>query len=305
MSKSPHVHFAKLIAEAEPLPAIPTAVVAPEEANSLGGALLGRDATLIDPILVGCQKKITAAAAELGADITDIPILDEPDHGKAAHLGVSLVHEGRATCVMKGHLHTGKLLGAVFKREGGLRTGRKLTHCFVTDVPGHDRLLIITDAAINIVPDFDTKVDIVKNAIDLSQALGTAEPNVAIMTAVETVNPDIPATMDAAALAKMADRGQIKGGKVDGPFAMDNAVSLEAAQIKGINSPVAGKADVLVAPSMEAGNMLVKALTFLAGGLTGGLVLGAQVPVILTSRADNDDARRAACALAVHYVNKG
>ncbi|MBY6046759.1 bifunctional enoyl-CoA hydratase/phosphate acetyltransferase [Vannielia litorea] len=296
-----HKHFDALIDLAGPLPAIPTAVVAPEEANSLGGALLGWDHTLITPILIGDPLKIAAAAEEIGRDISGLEIIAEPDHAKAAKLGVSLVHEGRAQAVMKGHLHTGQLLGAVFAREGGLRTGRQISHVFVMDVPGLEHLLLITDAAINIMPDLETKVDIVQNAIDLAHTLGIAEPKVGILSAVETVNPKIPSTIDAAVLSKMADRGQIKGGLVDGPLAMDNAIDVDAAKTKGIKGLVAGRAEILVAPNMEAGNMLAKELTFVAHAEAGGIVIGAAVPVILTSRADDDAARLASCAVAALY----
>jgi len=296
-----HRHFDALIDRAGPLPAIPTAVVAPEEENSLGGALLGADHTLIDPILIGDPLKIAAAAEALGRDISAFEIIAEPDHARAAKLGVALVHEGRAQAVMKGHLHTGQLLAAVFAREGGLRTGRQISHVFVMDVPGLDHLLMITDAAINISPDLECKVDIVQNAIDLAHTLGIDEPKVGILSAVETVNPKIPSTIDAAVLSKMADRGQIKGGLVDGPLAMDNAIDVDAAKTKGIKSLVAGRAEILVAPNMEAGNMLAKELTFVAHAEAGGIVIGAAVPVILTSRADDDAARLASCAVAALY----
>ncbi|MEN0001318.1 MAG: bifunctional enoyl-CoA hydratase/phosphate acetyltransferase, partial [Pseudomonadota bacterium] len=219
-------------------------------------------------------------------------------HADAAALGVQLVHDGKAAAVMKGHLHTEELLRHVVKKEGGLRTRRRLSHVFVMDVPGLSHLLLITDAAINITPDLRTKVDIVQNAIDLALSLGVEMPKVGVLSAVETVNANIPSTIEAAALSKMADRGQIKGGIVDGPLAMDNAVSAEAAATKGIQSLVAGKADILVAPNLESGNMIAKQLSFLAHAEAGGIVLGAKVPVILTSRADDDKARLASCAVA-------
>lgn len=293
-----HQHFDRLIEMVEPMPPMKTAVIAPEEENSLGGALLGFDHTIIEPILIGDPAKIAAAAAALGRDLAGFEIISEPDHARAAALGVALVHEGRAEAVMKGHLHTGQLLSAVFKREGGLRTGRQISHVFVMDVPGLPHLLLITDAAINITPDLETKVDITQNAIDLAIALGIETPKVGILSAVETVNPKIPSTIDAAVIAKMADRGQIKGGIVDGPLAMDNAIDLEAARTKGIKSLVAGRAEVLVVPNMEAGNMLAKELTFMAHAEAGGIVVGAKVPIILTSRADDDAARLASCAVA-------
>lgn len=299
-----HVHFDAILARAEPLDPIPTAVVAPESADALAGALLARDHTLIAPILVGGAARIARAATEAGVDITGLEIVEEPDPVRAAQRAVALVHEGRARAVMKGHLHTDDLLRAVMKREGGLRTGRRLSHVFVMDVPGLDHPLLVTDAAINIAPDLATKVDIVQNAIDLALALGIEQPKAGILSAVETVNPSIPSTLDAAALSKMADRGQITGGLVDGPLAMDNAVDLEAAATKGIRSLVAGRADILVAPNLESGNMIAKQLTYLAHAEAGGLVIGAQVPVILSSRADDEKARLASCAIAALFAER-
>ena len=289
-----HVHFDKLLERAEPLEPLPTAVVAPEEPNSLGGALLAAEHTLIRPILIGDGAKIAA-------DLAAFELVDVGDHDAAAAHAVELVHEGRAQAVMKGHLHTDQLLRHVVKKDGGLRTGRRLSHVFVMDVPGLDQLLMVTDAAINIAPDLDTKLDIVQNAIELAQALGIETPKVGVLSAVETVNPKIPSTLDAAVLSKMAERGQIRGGLVDGPLAMDNAVDIEAAKTKGIKSLVAGRADILVAPNLEAGNMLAKELTFVAYAEAGGLVMGARCPVILTSRADDDEARLASCAVAALY----
>lgn len=300
-----HVHFDALLERAHPLDPIPTAVACPEEPLSLGGALLGRDHTLIAPVLVGDEGRIRAAAEALGRDLSGLEIVHEPDHALAARRAVALVAEGRARAVMKGHLHTDVLLRAVVAREGGLRTGRRLTHCFVMDVPGVDHLVIVTDAAINIAPDLEAKVDIVQNAIDLARALGVAEPRVGILSAVETVNPAIPSTLDAAALSKMAERGQITGGLVDGPLAMDNAVDPGAAATKGIKGMVAGRAEVLVAPNLEAGNMIAKQLTFVAHAEAGGVVIGARVPVILNSRADDDAARLASCAVAALYASRG
>ena len=297
-----HAHFDALLARAEPLDPIPTSVVSPEGPNSLGGAILGWKHTLITPILVGDAAKIRAAAQELGEDISGLELIDEPDHALAAAKAVELVHEGRARAVMKGRLHTDVLLGAIVKREGGLRTGRRLSHVFVMDVPGLNHLLMISDAAINITPDLETKVDIVQNAVDLAHALGIEQPKVGVLSAVETVNPKIPSTLEAAALAKMADRGQIKGALVDGPLAMDNAIDMEAARTKGIHSAVAGSAEILIVPNLESGNMLAKELTFLAHAEAGGIVLGAKVPVILTSRADDDKARLASCAVAALYA---
>ncbi len=293
-----HAHFKRLVEKAGPLDPIPTAVVAPEEANSLGGAILGAEATIITPILVGSRAKIEAAAKEIGADLSAYEIVETDSHHEAAARAVALVHEGRARALMKGHLHTDELLGAVVKRDTGLRTGRRLTHVFVMDVPGLDHPLLITDAAINIAPDLETKVDIVQNAIDLALSIGIAEPKVGILSAVETVNPKIPSSVDGAILSKMAERGQIKGGYVDGPLAMDNAVDLEAARTKGIKSMVAGRAEVLVAPNLDSGNMLAKELTFIAHAEGAGVVMGAKVPIILTSRSDGDEARLASCAVA-------
>ncbi len=296
-----HRHFDALLERAEPLEPIPTAVVAPEEPASLGGAVLAAKHTIIRPILVGCATKIVRAAEEGGDDIAGFEIVDEPDHTRAAARAVALVHEGRAEAVMKGHLHTDQLLGQIVKRDGGLRTGRRLSHVFVMDVPGLDKILMVTDAAINITPDLQEKADIIQNAIDLALAIGVEEPKVGVLSAVETVNPKIPSTIDAAVLSKMAERGQIRGGIVDGPLAMDNAINLEAARTKGLKSLVAGRADILLVPNLEAGNMLAKELTFAAHAESGGIVLGAQVPVILTSRADDEKARLASCAIAAIY----
>lgn len=300
-----HEHFDRLLAEAEPLPAIPTAVVAPEEPDALEGPILAAQHTIIDPILIGDARKIAAAAEEAGLDLNGYRIIDIPDHALAAARAVELVHEGTAAALMKGHLHTDVFLGAIVKRDGGLRTKRRLSHVFVMDVPGLDHLLMVTDAAINISPDLQTKADIIQNAIYLAQSLGMPEPKVGVLSAVEKVNPAIPSTLDAAILSKMADRGQIKGGLVDGPLAMDNAINLGAAQTKGIRSLVAGHAQILVAPNMEAGNMLAKELTYLAHAETAGIVLGAKCPVILTSRADDEKSRLASCAVAALHAARG
>ncbi len=296
-----HVHFDRIVEVAEPLPPISTAVVAPEEENALGGALLAAEKTLITPILIGCAEKIKATAEAIGRDLHDCEIIDEPDHSLAAARAVKLVHEGRARAIMKGHLHTDVLLAQVVKKDAGLRTSRRLSHVFVMDIPGLDHPLLVTDAAINIAPDLETKVDITQNAIHLAHALGIDSPKVGILSAVETVNPKIPSTLDAAILSKMAERGQIKGGIVDGPLAMDNAMDVDAARTKGIKSLVAGHAEVLVVPNLEAGNMLAKELTFVAHAEAGGIVIGARCPIILTSRADNDRARLASCAVAALY----
>ena len=297
-----HAHFDRLLEQAAPLRAMATVVVAPEKPDALNGALLGREHTLIEPILVGCAEKIAAAAEELGADLAGVEIIDIPDHRAAALRAVALIHEGRAQALMKGHLHTDQLLHAILKKEGGLRTNRRLSHVFVMDVPGHDHLLFVTDAAINIVPDLDCKVSICQNAIDLALSLGIDQPKVGVLSAVETVTPSIPSTLDAAVLSKMADRGQITGGLVDGPLAMDNALDLQAARTKGITGLVAGHADILLAPNLEAGNMIAKELTYLAHAEAAGVVMGAQVPVILTSRSDDDKARLASCAVAALYA---
>lgn len=298
-----HRHFDRLLEAAAPLDPIPTAVVAPEEEHSLGGALLAARHTIIAPILIGDRAKIEAAATATDEDLTGFEIVDVADHGAAAAAGVRLVNEGRASALMKGHLHTDELLRAMLSREGGLRTSRRLTHVFVMDVPGLGYPLCVTDAAINIDPDLATKVDITQNAIDLARSLGIETPKVGVLSAVETVNPKIRSSMDAALLSKMAERGQITGGLVDGPLAMDNAISREAARTKGIASPVAGQAEVLVVPDLDAGNMLAKELTFLAHAEGAGIVLGAQAPVILTSRADGEKARLASCAVAaLHWA---
>ena len=293
-----HRHFEKLLKRAEPLPALLTAVICPEEPNALAGALLARRHTLIEPLLIGNPDRIAEVAAGLGESLYGIEIVAEPNQEAAARRAVTLVHEGRARALMKGHLKTEQLLRAILDKATGLRAGRRLTHVFVMDVPGLAYPLLVTDAAINIAPDLRTKVDIVQNAIDLAISIGIAEPKVGVLSAVETVNPDIPSSIDAALLSKMAERGQIIGGLVDGPLAMDNAVDIAAARLKGIRSPVAGRAEVLVVPNLDAGNMLAKQLTYLAHAEAAGLVLGAQVPIILNSRADDDMARLASCAVA-------
>jgi phosphate butyryltransferase len=234
-------------------------------------------------------------------DISAITLLDVESHSAAAAKAVAMVHSKDVRAIMKGNVHSDELLGQVVKREGGLRTSRRISHVFVMDVPTRHSLLFISDAAINIAPDLTTKVDIVQNAIEIAIACGIEIPKVGVLAAVETVNINMPSTLDAAALAKMADRGQIRGGLVDGPLAMDNAVDMQAARTKGISSLVAGQADVLVVPNIEAGNMLAKQLTFVARAEAAGIVVGARVPVILTSRADNDRARLASCAVAQLY----
>ncbi|MFO1107002.1 MAG: bifunctional enoyl-CoA hydratase/phosphate acetyltransferase [Amaricoccus sp.] len=293
-----HRHFDALIERAESLPAIGVAVVAPEEPNALGGALLAARHGLIVPILVGARFLIEAAAREIGASLAGVEIIDIAEHAAAANAAVDLVVVGRAQALMKGHLHTDELLRAALRKENGLRGRRRFTHVFVMDVPGLSHPLLVTDAAINIAPDLATKADIVQNAIDLAISLGIEEPKVGVLSAVETVNPAIPSSVDAALLSKMAERGQIKGGLVDGPLAMDNAVDLGAARTKGIVSRVAGRAEVLVVPDLDAGNMLAKQLAYISRAEGAGIVMGAKVPIILTSRADGEKARLASCAVA-------
>lgn len=296
-----HQHIDRLLLRCEALPALRTAVVAPEDDMSLAGALLARRRGLIEPVLIGEPARIAACAASLGEDITGIELVSAAGHDAAACAAVELVSAGRAQAIMKGRLHSDQLLAPVVRRESGLRTGRRMSHVFVMDVPGHAELMLITDAAINIAPTLEDKVDIVQNAIDLALALGCAQPRVGILSAVEVVNPKIASTLDAAVLSKMAERGQIRGGLVDGPLAMDNALSLSAARAKGIASLVAGRANVLVVPNIESGNMLAKELAFLSHAEGAGVVLGARAPIMLTSRADDDRARLASCAVAVLY----
>jgi phosphate acetyltransferase len=274
-------------------------VAHPCDETSLRGAFEAADAGMIVPILVGPKDRISSLAQHLSIDLRGIELVDAPHSEAAAEKAVELVRTGRAELLMKGSLHSDELLAAVTKRETGLRTGLRISHVFVIDVPTHPNTLFITDAAVNISPDLQAKRDIVQNAIDLYTGLGLGTPKVAILSAVETVNPSIPSTIDAAALCKMADRGQITGGELDGPLAFDNAVSPEAARIKGIKSPVAGQAQILVVPDLEAGNMLAKNLTFLSNADAAGIVLGARVPIILTSRADKVRTRMASCAVAM------
>lgn len=298
-----HRHFEKLLKKAEPLPALRTAVVCPEDPNALGGALKARAHTLIEPILIGDAGRIAEVARAMDASLDGIEIVDEPLHRDAARKAVELVHAGSAQAIMKGHLHTDMLLRPILDKQTGLRMGRRFTHIFVMDVPGQPHPILVTDAAINIAPDLKTKVDITQNAIDLAISLGIEEPKVGVLSATETVNPDIPSSIDAALLSKMADRGQITGGLVDGPLAMDNAVDLAAARTKGITSAVAGRAEILVVPNLDAGNMLAKQLTYISHAEAAGLVLGARVPVILNSRADDDMSRLASCAVAaLHHA---
>ncbi len=294
-----HDKYERLLAATRDLAPLVTAVAHPCDESSLRGALDAADARLIVPILVGPKDRIAGVAEKCGLDISGLQIVDVPHSQAAAEVAVELVRKGTAELLMKGSLHSDELLAAVAKRDTGLRTGRRISHVFVMDVPTHPDTLFITDAAVNIFPDLMAKRDIVQNAIDLFTGLGLGTPKVAILSAVETVNPAIPSTLEAAALCKMADRGQITGGILDGPLAFDNAISPEAARIKGINSPVAGHAQILVVPDLEAGNMLAKNLTFLSKADAAGIVLGARVPIILTSRADNLRTRMASCAVAM------
>ncbi|TVR96209.1 MAG: bifunctional enoyl-CoA hydratase/phosphate acetyltransferase [Rhodospirillales bacterium] len=291
--------YLELLKKCEGLEAMSTAVVHPCSEDALVGAIEAAQHDLIKPILVGPEAKIRATADKAGVDISAFPIVAAEHSHHAAVLAVQLVRSGEAHNLMKGSLHTDELLRAVLDREQGLRTERRLSHCFLLAVPTYERAIILTDAAINISPDLITKRDICQNAIDLAHALGYGDPKVAILAAVESVNPDMPATLDAAALCKMADRGQIKGGTLDGPLAFDNAVDADAARTKGIVSPVAGVADILVVPDLEAGNMLAKQLTFMANAEAAGIIVGARVPVVLTSRADSARTRLASCALSV------
>ena len=294
-----HGHGNRLLAACAGLPALPTAVVMPHDLPSLEGALLAAEAGLIVPILVGDRARITELARAAGRSLEGLAMVDADSPAGCASTAVVLCGQGRASAILKGSLHSDTLMAAVVAREAGLRTARRMSHVFMMDVPGVDHPLFISDAAINIAPDLVTKADIVRNAIDLARACGLARPRVAVLSAVETVNPAIPSTLDAALLAKMAERGQIEGGLVDGPLAMDNAVDPGAARAKGIVSPVAGHAEVLIAPDLEAGNLIAKELAFLVQAESAGLVLGARVPVMLTSRADPARSRLLSCALAV------
>lgn len=289
--------YDKLIAACADLPPTTVAVAHPCDESSLEGMLAATKLGIISPVLVGPRAKILQAAAAAGLDVGGIPIEDTAHSDASAEVAVALVREGRCEALMKGSLHTDELLRPVVARDG-LRTKRRISHCFILDVPGHEDPLIISDAAINIAPSLAEKVHITQNAIDLAHALGFESVRVAILSAMETVNPDVPSTLEAAALCKMADRGQITGAVLDGPLALDNAIDLEAAATKRIVSPVAGRANVLIVPDLEAGNMLAKSLTFLAGATAAGIVLGARVPIILTSRADSLTTRIASCAVA-------
>ncbi|HEY0266626.1 MAG TPA: bifunctional enoyl-CoA hydratase/phosphate acetyltransferase [Rhizomicrobium sp.] len=294
-----HQRFRLLLARAAGLTPIVTAIAHPCDATAIGAAVEAARAGLITPILVGPRAKILAAAEAAKVDIAPYRLVDAPHSEAAAAAAVALVTHGEAAILMKGSLHTDELLHAVLAPEAGLRTGRRLSHVYLFDVPAYPRPLFVTDAAVNICPALEDKRDIIQNAIDFAHTMGVEIPKVALLSAVETVNPKMQSTLDAAALCKMADRGQITGGLLDGPLAFDNAISMAAAAEKGIVSPVAGQADILVVPDLEAGNMLAKQLSFLAGADAAGIVLGARVPIILTSRADVERTRIASCAVAV------
>ena len=294
--------YEELLAACSKFPPVATAVAHPCEDAALAATIEAAEAGLIRPILVAPVATLKALARRLKIDLKPYELVDVPHSHAAADKAVELVRSGQADMLMKGSLHSDEFLGAIVARETGLRTGRRLSHVFVMDVPTYHKVFIITDAAINITPDLEAKADIVQNAIDLARVLGVKQPKVGILSAVETVTSKIPSTLDAAALCKMADRGQIKGGLLDGPLAFDNAISKQAAKTKGIVSAVAGDIDILLAPDMEAGNMLAKQLSFLANADSAGLVLGARVPVVLTSRADSVRARLASVAVAVRMV---
>lgn len=300
-----HEKYRRLIDAAKALGPVATAVAHPCDESALAGAVDAAKMGLIRPILVGPKARIEATARQFELDISGHELVDAPYSHAAAAAAVELVRAGRAEALMKGSLHTDELMAEVVRKDTGLRTARRISHCFVMDVPNHPDALIISDAAVNIAPTLEDKVDIVQNAIDLARALRLPEVRVAILSAMETVNPKVPSTVEAAALCKMADRGQIAGGVLDGPLAFDNAVSPSAARIKGIVSPVAGQADVLVVPDLESGNMLAKQLEHMGDASSAGIVLGAKVPIVLTSRADSRESRIASCAIALllarHY----
>ena len=307
----PEVHLSggndgprRLLAHAQPLGPIRMAVVHPCDALSLSAALDARACGLITPVLVAPRDKLEAVAREAGLSLEGLQIESVAHSHAAASRAVELIHQGQAEALMKGSLHTDELMSAVVAADSGLRTKRRISHCFLMQTPAYPRPFIITDAAINIAPTLEAKADIVRNAIELAHAIGVPEPRVAILAAVETVNAGMPATLDAAALCKMADRGQIAGALLDGPLAFDNAVSAAAARIKGIQSEVAGRADVLVVPDLESGNMLAKQLEYLGGAASAGIVLGARVPIVLTSRADSRESRIASCAIAVLLAHR-
>ena len=291
-------HFERLLAACDGFDPIPTAVAHPCDAAAMAGVAAAAARGIILPLLVGPAARVRAAADAAGFSLDAVELVDTPHSHASAARAVELVRQGRAEALMKGSLHTDELMAEVVHRETGLRTARRVSHCFVMDVPAFPEPLLITDAAVNIAPTLEEKVDIVQNAIDLAHVLGIAEPRVAVLSAMETVNPRVPSTIEAAALCKMADRGQITGAAIDGPLALDNAISIAAARIKEIASPVAGRANVLIVPDLEAGNILAKSLSFMANADAAGIVLGARVPVVLTSRADPAVARLVSCAIA-------
>jgi phosphate acetyltransferase len=295
--------YDRLIARAKQVPPAKTIVVHPCDETSLRGPAEAAEAGIIEPILIGPALKILSVARSAQLDIGRYEIVDTPHSEAAAAKAVELIRQSKAELLMKGSLHTDELMRAVASAQHGLRTARRISHVFIMDVPTYSETLFITDAAINIFPDLDAKRDIVQNAIDLFAQVGLGTPRVAILSAVETVTSKIPSTIEAAALCKMAERGQITGGILDGPLAFDNAIDIEAARIKGIKSEVAGRAQILVVPDLEAGNMLAKNLSFLARADAAGIVLGARVPIILTSRADSVRSRMASCAVAVLYAH--
>jgi phosphate acetyltransferase len=294
--------YEQLLARCKGMAAVPTAVAHPCDESSLGAVLDAAQAGIIDPILVGPAERIRAVARAARLELDAHEIVDAPHSHASAARAVELVRLGRAELLMKGSLHTDELMTEVVRRDGGLRTERRVSHVFVMDVPTYHKPLMVTDAAVNIFPTLDDKRDIVQNAVDFAQALGISRPKVAILSAVETVTSKIPSTIEAAALCKMADRGQIQHATLDGPLAFDNAISAEAARTKGIVSAVAGDPDIVVVPDLEAGNMLAKNLTFLSRADAAGLVLGGRVPIILTSRADSQRARIASCGVAALYA---
>ena len=295
--------YDRLIAAAKAIPPAPTVVVHPCDETSLRGAVDSASVGVIKPLLVGPERKIRDTATRFGLDISGYEIINAAHSDDAAAKGVELIHAGRGELLMKGSLHTDELMRAVTAKVGGLRTDRRISHVFVMDVPAYAETILVTDAAINIFPDLDAKRDIIQNAIDLYNQAGFGKtPRVAILSAVETVTSKIPSTIEAAALCKMADRGQITGGVLDGPLAFDNAIDVESARIKGIKSEVAGRAQILVVPDLESGNMLAKNLAYFAKADGAGIVLGARVPIVLTSRADTPRARMASCAVAALYA---
>ena len=295
--------YERVVARCKEVPPVTTAVAHPCDEGVLLAVAEATRAGIIRPILVGPSEKIRRAAKDAAVDLGSYEIEEAPHSHAAAARAVELVRLGRAEVLMKGSLHTDELMAEVVKKETGLRTNRRVSHAFVMDVPTYHKVLTITDAAVNIFPTLDDKRDIVQNAVDFISAVGIERPKVAILSAVETVSSKIPSTIEAAALCKMADRGQIEGAILDGPLAFDNAISLEAARVKQIVSPVAGDPDILVVPDLEAGNILVKNLNFLSNADAAGIVLGARVPIILTSRADNQRTRMASCAVAALYAN--